>query len=80
MTFDKPTSQQTTTARPGSRFSVPRGLIVGTIAALAIVWVPYEAIPHSSLLSSEVQTGVYLALLLLTACSRRAKVLVARTL
>jgi deazaflavin-dependent oxidoreductase (nitroreductase family) len=80
MPFDKPTSaRQTINTRPGFRFSVPRGLVVGTLAALATVWVPYEAIPHSSLLSAEVQTAVYLALLLLTACSRRAKVLLARS-
>jgi deazaflavin-dependent oxidoreductase (nitroreductase family) len=81
MPLDKTTpTQQATTTHSGFRFSIPRGLIVGTVAGLAIVWIPFEAIPHSSLLSCEIQTGVYLALLILTACSRRAKVLFIRTL
>lgn len=63
----------------GARFSVPRGLIVGTIAATALVWGPYAVIPRSSLLSALVQSGVYLGLLVLTICSRRAKVLLVRT-
>jgi len=71
---------QTATPRPGPRFSVPRGLIVGTIAAAALVWLPYAIIPGSSRLSALVQTGIYLGLLVLTICSRRAKVLLARTL
>ena len=71
---------KTTAHRPRSRFSVPRGLVAGTLAATALVWVPYALIPRSSLLSAEVQTGIYLALLLLTIGSRRAKVLLARTL
>lgn len=64
--------------RSQSRFSVPRGLLAGTLVAIALVWGPYELIPHSSLLSARIQTGIYLALLLLTICSRRAKVLVIR--
>ena len=72
--------QKSTTARPRSRFSVPRGLIAGTLVATALVWGPYAIIPRSSLLSAQVQTGIYLGLLLLTICSRRAKVLLARTL
>ncbi len=71
--------QKSSTARPGSRFSVPRGLIAGTLAAAALVWGQYAVIPGSSLLSAQVQTGIYLGLLLLTSCSRRAKVLLART-
>jgi hypothetical protein len=63
-----------------SRFSVPRGLIAGTLAATALVWGPYAIIPGSSLVSAQVQTGIYLGLLLLTIGSRRAKVLLARTL
>jgi deazaflavin-dependent oxidoreductase (nitroreductase family) len=62
------------------RFSVPRGLIAGTIAAAALVWAQYELLPGSSRLSAEVQSGVYLALLVLTICSRRAKVLLIRVL
>jgi deazaflavin-dependent oxidoreductase (nitroreductase family) len=77
---DSETARNRESARPRSRFSVPRGLIAGTLAATALVWVPYLIIPRSSLLSALVQTGVYLGLLLLTVCSRRAKVLLARTL
>jgi deazaflavin-dependent oxidoreductase (nitroreductase family) len=73
-------TRKTTAHRPGSRFSVPRGLIAGTLVAAALVWGPYAIIPGSSLLSAQVQTGIYLGLLLLTICSRRAKVLLVRTL
>lgn len=68
-----------TAHRPGSRFSAPRGLIAGTLAATALVWGPYAIIPGSSLMSAQVQTGIYVGLLLLTICSRRAKVLLTRT-
>jgi len=79
MPTDRTASTRTSpTTRLRSRFSVPRGLLAGTLVAAAIVWVPYELIPRSSLLSAEIQTGIYLALLLLTICSRRAKVLVIR--
>ncbi|HEX3516843.1 MAG TPA: nitroreductase/quinone reductase family protein [Trebonia sp.] len=71
-------AQKNATARPRSRFSAPRGLIVGTLIAIALTWVLFEVIPGSSLLSAQVQTGIFLGLLLLTICSRRAKVLVAR--
>jgi deazaflavin-dependent oxidoreductase (nitroreductase family) len=74
-----PPTQQTADGRRGPRFSVPRGLIAGTIAAAALVWGQYALLPGSSLLSAQVQTGIYLALLLLTGCSRRAKVLLMRT-
>src|SRR5580698_11303662 len=65
------------TGRAGPRFSVPRGLLTGTAAAAALVWGQY-ALLHGSRLSALVQTGIYLGLLLLTVCSRRAKVLVMR--
>jgi deazaflavin-dependent oxidoreductase (nitroreductase family) len=71
--------RESTTARPRSRFSVPRGLIAGTLVATALVWGLY-AITRGSLLSALVQSGIYLGLLLLTTCSRRAKVLLVRTL
>jgi len=73
-------TRPTATARAGARFSVPRGLIAGTLVATALVWGPYAVIPGSSRLSALVQTGIYLGLLLLTVCSRRAKVLLIRTL
>jgi deazaflavin-dependent oxidoreductase (nitroreductase family) len=75
-----PLTRPIATARPGSRFSVPRGLIAGTLAAAALVWGQYALLPGSSLLSAYVQSGLYIGLLLLTVCSRRAKVLVIRTL
>jgi deazaflavin-dependent oxidoreductase (nitroreductase family) len=64
--------------RPRPRFSVPRGLITGTLVALALAWGPYKVIPRSSLLMAQVETGIYLGLLLLTIGSRRAKVLLIR--
>jgi deazaflavin-dependent oxidoreductase (nitroreductase family) len=70
---------QSTAARPRSRFSVPRGLIAGTLAATALAWVLYAITPGGSLRSALVQTGIYLGLLLLTAGNRRAKVLLMRT-
>jgi len=72
-------TQQNATARPRSRCSVPRGLTVGTLIAIALTWGLFEIVPGSSLLSARIQTGLFLGLLLLTICSRRAKVLVART-
>ena len=72
--------RKSTTARPRSRFSVPRGLIAGTLTATALVWGLYAIGPGASLLSALVQSGIYLGLLLLTICSRRAKVLLVRTL
>jgi deazaflavin-dependent oxidoreductase (nitroreductase family) len=72
--------RESTTARPRSRFSVPRGLIAGTLVATALVWGLYAISSGGSLLSALVQSGIYLGLLLLTTCSRRAKVLLVRTL
>jgi deazaflavin-dependent oxidoreductase (nitroreductase family) len=66
-------------SRLRSRLSVPRGLLAGTLAAAALVWVPYALIPGSSRLSAFAQSGIYLGLLVLTICSRRAKVLLIRT-
>jgi deazaflavin-dependent oxidoreductase (nitroreductase family) len=57
--------------------SLPRGLLVGTSLALTIVWVLY--LLGGSLVSAAVQSGVYVALLVLTWRSRRLKVLVVRT-
>lgn len=68
-------------ARPGPdpASACRAGLIAGTLAVAALVWGQYAVIPGSSLLSAQVQTGIYLGLLLLTICSRRAKVLLVRT-
>jgi len=71
--------RQTTTAPAKSRFSVPRGLTAGTLAVIGLTWGLYAIQPGASILSAEIQTGLFLGLLLLTICSRRAKVLVART-
>jgi deazaflavin-dependent oxidoreductase (nitroreductase family) len=71
--------RQIAAARPRSGLSVPRGLIAGTLVAVALVWGPYAIIPGSSRLSALVQSGIYLGLLTLTICSRRAKVLLIRT-
>ncbi len=77
------TSTTTATARSKSRskprFSVPRGLTAGTLAVIGLTWGLYAIQPGASILSAEIQTGLFLGLLLLTICSRRAKVLVART-
>ena len=43
------------------------------------MWGLYAISPGASLLSAQVQSGIYLGLLLLTTCSRRAKVLLVRT-
>jgi len=72
-------ADQNTPAGSPSRFSVPRGLIVGTLAAIGLTWGLYAIQPGASRLSAIVQTAIFLGLLLLTVCSRRAKVLVART-
>jgi deazaflavin-dependent oxidoreductase (nitroreductase family) len=79
MSADHIIPNKTTSARPGSRFSVPRGMVAGIAAVLALTWGLYAIQPGSSLLLTELQTGLYLGLLVLTVSSRRAKVLVART-
>lgn len=58
---------------------IPRGLVVATLIANALVWGLYAIKPHASTVQAGVQSGVYLGLFVLTACSRRAKVLVVRT-
>ena len=72
-------NRNSTADRPRSGFSLPRGLIAGTFAATGLVWGLYAISPGASLLSAQVQSGIYLGLLLLTTCSRRAKVLLVRT-
>jgi len=57
---------------------IPKGLLTGTAAALSLVWAVYLLAPGRGLASPLVQSGLYLALLVLTARSRRAKVLVVR--
>jgi deazaflavin-dependent oxidoreductase (nitroreductase family) len=72
-------SENSNTAGSAARWSVPRGLVAGTVAALALVWGPYLLIAGSSRLSALVQTAVYAGLVVLTVRSRRVKVLVVRT-
>ena len=61
------------TVAPGTRarWSLPRGLVAGTLAALALVWGPYVLIAGSNRISALVQTAVYVGLLVLTVRSRR---------
>ena len=71
-------SENSNTAGSAARWSVPRGLVAGTVAALALVWGPYLLIAGSSRISALVQTAVYAGLLVLTVRSRKVKVLVVR--
>lgn len=59
--------------------NVPRGLLVGTTAALCLAWIPYAVAPSGHPVSQGIQTAVYLGNLVLTARSRRYKVLIVRT-
>ena len=72
-------SETSAMAVTAARRGMPRGLAAGTLAALALVWGPYALIAGSSLISALVQTTVYAALLVVTVCSRRAKVVAVRT-
>src|ERR1700722_11118359 len=54
--------------RLGSRFSVPRGLIAGTLAATALAWGQYAFLPGTSRLSVLAQIGLYVGLVLLHVC------------
>src|SRR5580692_10240216 len=58
----------TSTARSRSRFSVPRGLTAGTLAVTGLTWGLYAIQPGASILSAEIQTGLFLGLLLLSIC------------
>jgi deazaflavin-dependent oxidoreductase (nitroreductase family) len=79
MPFDRtPRSQKSTTSPHRRRFSVPRGLVTGTLVAMVLVWGPY-AIIGGSKLSAVVQTGIFAGLLALAICNRRAKVIAVRT-
>jgi deazaflavin-dependent oxidoreductase (nitroreductase family) len=61
--------------------NVPRGLLVGTAAALILTWGIFALNTHAwpGIVLPLVQSAVYLALLVLTAGSRRVKVLLVRT-
>jgi len=62
--------------------NLPRGLLVGTAAALALTWGIFALNPDAwpGIALPLVQSSVYLALLVLTARSRRVKVLLVRSL
>ena len=60
--------------------TIPRGLLTGTVAAMALVWGLFAIDPGRNLISSGVQTAVYAGLLALTARSRRVKILLVRTI
>ena len=68
-----------TTRNQHARMTIPRGLIAGTLAAMALIWALFAIDPGRSLVSSGVQTAVFVGLLALTARSRRVKVLLVRT-
>ena len=59
--------------------TVPRGLITGTAAALALVWGIYAIDPGQGITFPIALSAVYVALLVVTARSRRVKVLIVRT-
>jgi deazaflavin-dependent oxidoreductase (nitroreductase family) len=60
--------------------TIPRGLIVGTLAALVLVWGVFFLAPGRGLVPTIVQSVLYAGLLVLTVCSRRAKVVLVRTI
>jgi deazaflavin-dependent oxidoreductase (nitroreductase family) len=65
-----------------SNLNLPRGLLVGTAAALVLTWGIFALNPDAwpGIALPLAQSSVYLALLVLTARSRRVKVLLVRTL
>jgi deazaflavin-dependent oxidoreductase (nitroreductase family) len=62
-----------------ARMNLPRGLVAGTAAALTLVWGIYALDAGNGIASPIVQSAIYLALLVVTARSRRIKVLIVRT-
>lgn len=63
---------------PYKRITLPRGIATGTLAALVFTWAVFAIAPGRSIVSAVVQSGVYLALLAVTAANRRVKVLMVR--
>jgi deazaflavin-dependent oxidoreductase (nitroreductase family) len=63
------------------QLNLPRGLLVGTAAALIITWGIFAINPDAwpGIVLPLAQSAVYLALVVLTARSRRVKVLLVRT-
>ncbi len=58
---------------------LPRGYLASTALALALAWVPYALSPGSGLIAPVAQTVLFVGLDVLTARSRRLKILVVRT-
>jgi deazaflavin-dependent oxidoreductase (nitroreductase family) len=63
------------------QLNLPRGLLVGTAAALLLTWGVFALNPDAwpGIALPLVQSAVYLALIVITARSRRVKVLLVRT-
>ena len=61
--------------------NLPRGLLAGTLVALVLTWGMFAVNPGAwpGLVSPLAQSAVYLALVVVTARSRRMKVLIVRT-
>ncbi|MGO3325095.1 nitroreductase/quinone reductase family protein [Gordonia sp. (in: high G+C Gram-positive bacteria)] len=62
-----------------NRLTPPRGLVAGTVAAIAVAWTVSALEPGSSSTAPIVQSAIYLALLALTVANPRLKVKVVRT-
>ncbi len=60
--------------------TLPRGLLAATAAALALAWSGYALDPSGAPVFAAVQSALYLANLVVTARSRRVKVLIVRTI
>jgi len=58
---------------------LPRGLVTGTAAALALVWGIFAISPGRGITAPLVQSAIYVVLLVVTARSPRLKVLIVRT-
>ena len=59
--------------------TIPRGLITGTAAALALVWGIFAIDPGQGITFPIVLSAIYVALFAVTARSRRVKILIVRT-
>jgi len=64
---------------PYDRMKLPRGLVTGTAAALALVWGIFAISPGRGITAPLVQSAIYVVLLVVTARSPRLKVLIVRT-
>lgn len=60
------------------RMTLPPGYLMGTATALAVAWAPYVVFPGGGLQAPGAQTVIFLGLGVLTARSRRLKILLVR--